>query len=78
VKRRFGRLDFVRPFERGGEERDAEAEELRRQNAELRTQVEELRKRPAAKPAHEEVKAAAATTKTGNKGLDRIAALMKK
>ena len=78
VKLMFVPLDFVSPFERGGEERDAEAEELRRQNAELRAQVEELSKRPAAKPAHEEVKAAATTTKTGNKGLDRIAALMKK
>ena len=78
VKLMFVPLDFVSPFERGGEDRDAEAEELRRQNAELRAQVEELCKRPAAKPAHEEVKAASTTTKTGNKGLDRIAALMKK
>lgn len=78
VKQMFVPLDFVSPFERGGEDRDAEADELRRQNAELRAQVEELSKRPAAKPAHEEVKAAATTTKTGNKGLDRIAALMKK
>lgn len=78
VKQMFVPLDFVSPFERDGEDRDAEAEELRRQNAELRAQVEELSKRPAAKPAHEEVKAATTTTKTGNKGLDRIAALMKK
>lgn len=78
VKQMFVPLDFVSPFERGGEDRDAEAEELRRQNADLRAQIEELQKRPAAKPAHEEVKAAAQTAKTGNKGLDRLAAIMKK
>ena len=78
VKLMFVPLDFVSPFESGAAAGDTEAEELRRQNAELRAQLDELRKRPAAKPAHEEVKASATFTKTGNKGLDRIAALMKK
>lgn len=63
---------------------DAE-EELRKENAELRSQVEsltkkveELSKMPLAEPAHEEVKASATVQKTGVKGLDRLAELMRK
>ena len=62
-----------------------EAEELRKENAELRSQVdalskkvEELSKMPLAEPAHEEVKASATLQKTGVKGLDRLAELMRK
>ena len=62
-----------------------EAEELRKENAELRSQVdalskkvEELSKMPLAEPAHEEVKASATVQKTGVKGLDRLAELMRK
>ena len=62
-----------------------EAEELRKENAELRSQVdalskkvEELSKMPMAEPAHEEVKASATVQKTGVKGLDRLAELMRK
>ncbi len=62
-----------------------ENEELRKENAELRSQVEsltkkveELSKMPLAEPAHEEVKASATVQKTGVKGLDRIAELMRK
>ena len=61
------------------------AEELRKENAELRSQVdaltkkvEELSKMPLAEPAHEEVKASATVQKTGVKSLDRIAELMRK
>ena len=57
-----------------------EAEELRRENAELRSQVEVLTRRmeemsrlPAAKPAHEEVATPAPASKTGVKGFDRLA-----
>ena len=57
-----------------------EAEELRRENAELRSQVEVLTRRmeemsrlPAAKPAHEEVATPASASKTGVKGFDRLA-----
>ena len=71
---------------------DAEPQEdeglaaLRSENAELRAQVEtltarvaELSRMPAAKPAHEEVKdTETKLRRTGNKGLDRIAALMSK
>ena len=60
-------------------------EELRKENAELRAQVEtltkkveELSKMPMASPAHEEAKASGSVTKTGIKGLDRIAELMSK
>ena len=82
VKQMFVPLDFVSPFEKGAAAEDAEAareaEELRRQNAALQAQVDEMSKRPAAKPAHEEVQAAAQAPRTGNKGLDRLATLMAK
>lgn len=58
--------------------RDAELAALRSENETLRAQLEEMSRRPAAKPAHEEVKAEVHTVKTGNKGLDRIASLMAK
>jgi hypothetical protein len=81
-----GRDVFV---ERDGEPEPAVDEEkaaLRAENAELRAQVEtltarvaELSRMPAAKPAHEEVKETETKLRrTGNKGLDRIAALMEK
>ena len=65
---------------------DEEKAALRSENAELRAQVEtltariaELSRMPAAKPAHEEVKETETKLRrTGNKGLDRIAALMEK
>lgn len=62
---------------------DPVIEELRKENAtlraevdELKAKVEELSRQPAAKPAHEEVKTTEKATKTGNKGLDRLAELM--
>ena len=65
---------------------DEEKAALRAENAELLAQVEtltarvaELSRMPAAKPAHEEVKETETKLRrTGNKGLDRIAALMEK
>jgi hypothetical protein len=60
-------------------------EELRKENAALRAQVDELTRKveelsrmSAAKPAHEEVQTAGATRKTGIKGLDRLAELVSK
>lgn len=60
-------------------------EELRKENAELRAQVETLTKKveelsrmPMAEPAHEEANASKSFTKTGIKGIDRIAELMSK
>ena len=58
--------------------RDAELAALRAECETLRAQLEEMSRRPAAKPAHEEVKATAQTVHTGNKGLDRLSALMAK
>lgn len=65
----------------GGDDDAPDAEEaLRKENTTLRAQLkaarEELaaiKRQPAAKPAHEEVKASAALPKTGNKGLDNLA-----
>lgn len=54
---------------------DAQAEAAAETEA-LRSELEAARQQPMAKPAHEEVKAAEAVRKTGNKGLDRIAELM--
>lgn len=39
-------------------------------------EMQKMRKAPAAKPAHEEVRASEQTRKTGNKGLDRVAELL--
>ena len=50
-----------------------ENQTLRAQVEELTRKVEELSRMSAAKPAHEEVQASAKTTKTGDKGKDRLA-----
>ena len=71
VKLMFVPLDFVSPFEK----RAAEAEE---ELARVRKELEQLKRKPAAKPAHEEVKASASFTPTGVKGLDRLAARLRK
>ena len=77
VKLMFVPVDFVSPFEKESESEDAaaEAENLRAENEALRAEVEQLKAQPAARPAHEEVKASADTPVTGNKGLDRLARL---
>ena len=74
VKKIWVPLDFVSPFENGGTSEEEEA--LRKENAELKAQVEELKKTPAAEPLHETVKTTEKYKKTGNKGLDRVAYLM--
>lgn len=80
VKRIYVPIDFVSPFEKGAEEEApaAEEEELRRENASLREQLKEIRKKAAARPAHEEFQSIVRVEKTGNKGMDRIAKLMAK
>lgn len=61
------------------DDRDEQIEALRRENAELRAQLEELQRTPAAQPAREVVKSASAEIRqTGVKGLDRLAAIMAK
>lgn len=72
VKSMFVPLDFVSPFDKSSDE----AEELRRQVADLSAEVERLKKKPAAAPAHEQYTAEREPVKTGIKGLDRIATLM--
>jgi len=60
--------------------RDEEMEALRKENEELRSQVEALTRRmeemsriPTAVPAHDEVRTEGESRKTGVKGLDRLA-----
>lgn len=74
VKRIFVPIDFVSPFDKPA----AEEEELRKENETLRQQLREMRKKAAARPAHEEFQSIARVEKTGNKGMDRIAKLMAK
>lgn len=72
VKEMFVPIDYEDPFEK-------EAEELRSQVETLTAKVAKMSKEPKAKPAHEEAKDDAQNfRKTGVKGLDRIASLMKK
>lgn len=80
VKPMFVPVDFVSPFEKGAEEEApaAEEEELRKENESLREQLREIRKKAAARPAHEEFQSIVRVEKTGNKGMDRIAKLMAK
>lgn len=58
------------------EDNAEEVAELRRQVAALKKELAELKAKPMAQPAHEEVKASSVPGKTGIKGLDRIAAIM--
>lgn len=53
-----------------------EMESLKAENESLKAEVEKFKKTPAAKPAHEEVKASFSVEKTGCKGLDRLSTLM--
>ena len=80
VKPMFVPMDFVSPFEKGAEEEApaAEEEELRKENETLREQLTAMRKKAAARPAHEEFQSIVRVEKTGNKGMDRIAKLMAK
>lgn len=66
VKTMFVPMDFVSPFERNADE----------EIAQLRAEVERLRKRPAAHPAHTAFAQSMRRVRTGNQGLDRIAELM--
>ena len=66
VKQMFVPVDFVSPF-------DSNAES---EVAQLRAEVERLKKRPAAEPAHTAFSQSMRKVRTGNQGLDRIAELM--
>ena len=51
---------------------------LKKENAELKKQVAELKNKPLAKPAHEEHESSVKMQKTGDKGLDRLASRFSK
>ena len=69
VKLMFVPMDMESPFAKGNEE---EMNSLKAENASLKKEIAKLKKTPAAKPAHEEVKEQTKFTKTGNKGLDNL------
>ena len=69
VKLMFVPMDMESPFAKGNEE---EMAALKAENASLKKEITKLKKTPAAKPAHEEVKEQTKFTKTGNKGLDNL------
>lgn len=71
VKQGFIPVDEPNPTE--------QIETLSQENAELKKQVAELKKKPLAKSAHEEVVTSFKLEKTGDKGIDRLASrFMKK
>ena len=65
VKRSFVPVDEPNPTE--------QVEELSKENATLRKQLAEFKKKPLAKSAHEEVTTSVQMQHTGDKGLDRLA-----
>lgn len=80
-----GKVAEIRDPEAEVAPEESAEEELRKENTDLRAQLkaarEELaamKRKPAAKPAHEEVKASANLPKTGNKGLDNLARYFRK
>lgn len=70
VKRIFVPVDEPNPTE--------QVETLSKENAELKKQVQELKNKPLAKPAHEEHESSVKMQKTGDKGLDRLASRFSK
>ena len=73
VKLMFVPMDMESPFAKGNEE---EMAALHAENASLKAEIAKLKKTPAAKPAHQEVKEQQQMSKTGNKGLDRLSRIM--
>ena len=73
VKLMFVPVDMESPFDKGNEE---EMNSLKAENASLKKEIAKLKKTPAAKPAHEEVKEQQQMSKTGNKGLDNLTRIM--
>ena len=70
------RDERIRELEERIRDLEAENDALRAENDALKGEMTKLRKTPAAKPAHEVVKEDAKMSKTGNKGLDRLARIM--
>ena len=73
VKLMFVPVDMESPFAKGNEE---EMAAIQAENASLKAEIAKLKKTPAAKPAHQEVKEQQQMSKTGNKGLDRLSRIM--
>ena len=69
VKLMFVPVDFKSPWDKGNEE---EMAALKAENARLQKEVEKLKKTPAAKPAHQEVRSSEQLQATGHKGVDRL------
>lgn len=65
VKQAFVPVDEPNPTE--------QVETLSKENADLKKQVQELKNKPLAKPAHEEHESSVKMSKTGDKGLDKLA-----
>lgn len=70
VKQSFVPLDYVPEFK--------DAAEMRSELERLRSELDELKKQPAAKPAHTAFMSGGEPGKTGNKGLDRLAEMLGK
>ena len=73
VKLMFVPMDMESPFAKGNEE---ELAAVKAENASLKKEIAKLKKTPAAKPAHEEVKTTEKFKKTGVKGLDNLARIL--
>ena len=73
VKMMFVPVDMESPFAKGNEE---EMAAIKAENESLRAEVAKLKKTPAAKPAHQEVREQEQMAKTGIKGLDRLSRIM--
>lgn len=80
VKLMFVPMDMESPFAKGNEE---EMQKLQEENVALKADIDtlqaeiaKLKKTPAAKPAHEEVKTSVEFGKTGHKNLDNLARIL--
>ena len=80
VKRMFVPVDMESPFAKGNEEEMSRLREenvaLQADNDSLKAEVAKLKKTPAAKPAHEEVKQSVEFGKTGNRNLDNLSRIL--
>lgn len=76
VKLMFVPVDMESPFAKGGQETEEEMLRLQEEIADLKAENEKLKRTPAAKPAHQEVKESVAFGKTGHKGLDNLGRIL--
>jgi regulator of replication initiation timing len=68
--------DRIQELEDRIKELEAENAALKEENDSLKANLTKMKKMSAAKPAHQEVKQEQKMSKTGNKGLDRLARIM--